>query len=308
MLTWWQGRLIGGEGRGEGVIYDTSYRPVRRVRAGNGLQRRPARVRAHAARHRAAADLRRRAARPARRRRRAHGIVVQAVVQEIDIATGLVRLRVAQPRQHRRCRSPTSPCAATAGAVGLRARELGRARRRRRLHRLRPPDLRGLPDLAPHRARSLWRLGGKRSDFRIGRGHALRPPARRAPAARRHADDLRQQRAAAAAQGLARDHGRARHATQDGDAGPPSPTRDGLLSATQGGVAERCPTATRSSAGARGAGSPSTTRAGTGRASTGASRPATTTTAPTAFPWTGRPARAPALRVANGSATGSPRA
>ena len=37
VLTWWQGRLIGGEGRGEGVIYDTAYRPVRRVRAGNGL-------------------------------------------------------------------------------------------------------------------------------------------------------------------------------------------------------------------------------------------------------------------------------
>ena len=37
VLTWWQGRLVGGEGRGEGVIYDEHYRPIRRVRAGNGF-------------------------------------------------------------------------------------------------------------------------------------------------------------------------------------------------------------------------------------------------------------------------------
>ena len=38
MLTWWQGRLIGGDGRGEGVIYSETYRPLKRVRMGNGLQ------------------------------------------------------------------------------------------------------------------------------------------------------------------------------------------------------------------------------------------------------------------------------
>jgi hypothetical protein len=38
VLTWWQGRILKlGFGQGEDEIYDTSYRPVARVRAGNGL-------------------------------------------------------------------------------------------------------------------------------------------------------------------------------------------------------------------------------------------------------------------------------
>jgi hypothetical protein len=36
VLTWWQGKLIVGDGRGVGEIYDTSYRPVATVKAGNG--------------------------------------------------------------------------------------------------------------------------------------------------------------------------------------------------------------------------------------------------------------------------------
>ena len=38
VLTWWQGTINkAGVGRGEDVIYDTSYRPVATVRAGNGF-------------------------------------------------------------------------------------------------------------------------------------------------------------------------------------------------------------------------------------------------------------------------------
>ena len=36
VLAWWQGEQASGVGRGEGVIYDTAYRPLARVRAGNG--------------------------------------------------------------------------------------------------------------------------------------------------------------------------------------------------------------------------------------------------------------------------------
>ncbi len=37
VLTWWQGRILEvGFGQGEDVIYDTSYRPVAYIRAGNG--------------------------------------------------------------------------------------------------------------------------------------------------------------------------------------------------------------------------------------------------------------------------------
>jgi len=90
VLTWWQGRLIGGEGRGEGVIYDERYKPIRRVRAANGFR----------------ADLHEFELTPngtallviydAVRRDLSsvggprNGIVSQAVVQEVDIETGLV--------------------------------------------------------------------------------------------------------------------------------------------------------------------------------------------------------------------------
>jgi hypothetical protein len=37
VLTWWEGRMtLAGFGRGEGVLVDTSYREIARVRAGNG--------------------------------------------------------------------------------------------------------------------------------------------------------------------------------------------------------------------------------------------------------------------------------
>jgi hypothetical protein len=39
VLTWWEGRMTReGFGRGEGVIFDSSYREIARVRAGNGRQ------------------------------------------------------------------------------------------------------------------------------------------------------------------------------------------------------------------------------------------------------------------------------
>jgi Arylsulfotransferase (ASST) len=37
VLTWWQGNTNGGHGRGVGVIYNQQYQPVATVRAGNGL-------------------------------------------------------------------------------------------------------------------------------------------------------------------------------------------------------------------------------------------------------------------------------
>jgi hypothetical protein len=38
VLTWWQGFVNHGSGRGVDVIYDTSYRPIATVKAANGLQ------------------------------------------------------------------------------------------------------------------------------------------------------------------------------------------------------------------------------------------------------------------------------
>ena len=195
-LTWWQGRLSGGEGRGEGVIYSENYRPLTRVRMGNGL----------------AADLHEFELTPQGTALllaydtvyRPEGRVTQAVVQEVELDSGLVRFEwhsvghiataesfTAQPEGRR--------------PLGLPARQLGRARRRGQLHRLRPPDPRRLQALAPHRRRALApRRQAQRLHARAGR--AVRPPARRPPAAGRLADDLRQQRVAAAAQAVAGDH------------------------------------------------------------------------------------------------------
>ncbi|HWK26684.1 MAG TPA: arylsulfotransferase family protein [Solirubrobacter sp.] len=88
VLTWWQGRLSGGHGQGEGVIYDTRYRPVRRVRAGNGY---------HADEHELVITPQNTALviayDPVERDLSSvhgRGRVVDAVIQEIDIPTGLV--------------------------------------------------------------------------------------------------------------------------------------------------------------------------------------------------------------------------
>jgi hypothetical protein len=90
VLTWWQGRLVGGEGRGDGVIYDEHYRPVRRVRAGNGFsadlhefQLTPGGTALLVSYDRVKMDLRSYGG-------SRDGAVVDGVVQEVDIATGLV--------------------------------------------------------------------------------------------------------------------------------------------------------------------------------------------------------------------------
>jgi Arylsulfotransferase (ASST) len=84
VLTWWQGSTNAGSGRGVGVIFDQNYREIATVRAGNGLD----------------ADLHELLVTPqgqayiiALAPVRLPGYareVMDAVVQEIDIATGLV--------------------------------------------------------------------------------------------------------------------------------------------------------------------------------------------------------------------------
>jgi hypothetical protein len=90
VLTWWEGRLFTGDGAGTGVIYDTSYRRIASVRAGNGypfdlheFTITPQGTALITVYQRFKKDL-----------RPWHGTkvgrIVDAVVQEIDIKTGLV--------------------------------------------------------------------------------------------------------------------------------------------------------------------------------------------------------------------------
>ncbi len=91
VLTWWQGRILEvGFGQGENVIFDSSYRQIGRVRAGNGY---------HADLH----EIRLQpdgtawidAFDPIRMnlsslRGRSNGVLTDGVVQQIDVKTGLV--------------------------------------------------------------------------------------------------------------------------------------------------------------------------------------------------------------------------
>jgi hypothetical protein len=168
VLTWWQGRLIGGEGRGEGVIYDTAYRPVRRVRAGNGLS---ADLHEFELTPQGTAlllvyDAVRRDLRSVGGSRR--GVAVQAVVQEVDIATGLVlfewhslgNIGLAESHEPVPKRSAqwdyvhaNSVALDTNGDFVVSARHTS-----------------SVFKLSRATGQIAWRLGGSRSDFRMGPG------------------------------------------------------------------------------------------------------------------------------------------
>ncbi len=168
VLTWWQGYTAGGEGRGEGVIYDQRYKPVRRVRAANGhhadfhefliTPRNTAYVVVYDAMRR---DL---TSEGGSRK----GILSQAVVQEIDIETGLVlfewhSLGKVEPSESY-SQAPegdekwdymhvNSVAETEDGDLILSSRAT------RAIYRV---------DKSTGRVE--WRLGGKRSDFKLGPG------------------------------------------------------------------------------------------------------------------------------------------
>jgi hypothetical protein len=90
VLTWWQGRQVLGTGEGLIHIADTSYHPVARVRGGNGYQ-----LDFHETTITPQGTLLGLVYNPVARDLRSvggprDGRVVDAIVQEIDIATGLV--------------------------------------------------------------------------------------------------------------------------------------------------------------------------------------------------------------------------
>jgi hypothetical protein len=91
VLTWWEGGLNIGVGWGDGVVYDESYREILRVRAGNGYQ---ADLHEFLLTDRGTAlmiiyDYVQRDLSAAGGPER--GVVIDGVVQEIDLRTGLVR-------------------------------------------------------------------------------------------------------------------------------------------------------------------------------------------------------------------------
>jgi hypothetical protein len=172
VLVWWQGRILqAGFGAGEDVIYDSSYRRLGSVRAGNGYAADLHEIRLTAggtawidAFDPVQADLSA-AHGPAR------GVLLDSVVQEIDTRTGLVMWE-----WHALGHIPIAESQAAlaeggypwdyahvnsidpgfAGDVLLSARSTS-----------------ALYDVDIHSGGVRWRLGGKRSSFKLGPGAAF---------------------------------------------------------------------------------------------------------------------------------------
>ncbi|HEY5344238.1 MAG TPA: arylsulfotransferase family protein [Solirubrobacteraceae bacterium] len=93
VLTWWEGQIIDGHGRGDDYIYNSTYEPVATVHAGNGLQadlhefdltaQGTALISAYEPIHWNLSSIRSSHA-------PSDGLLDDCVVQEIDVRTGLV--------------------------------------------------------------------------------------------------------------------------------------------------------------------------------------------------------------------------
>jgi hypothetical protein len=160
VLTWWQGRVfLPGVGAGEAMIYDSSYRRIARVRAGNGYR----------------ADLHEFQLTPggtalldAYQAVKRHGrVVLDGIVQEVDVRTGLVQFEWHSLDHVDTAESFFPPVAHQPwDYIHVNAVEpepdgslLVSGRNTHTVY-----------DIDRHSAQIRWRLGGKRSDFTMGPG------------------------------------------------------------------------------------------------------------------------------------------
>jgi len=169
VLTWWQGRTGGGFGQGEGVIADRRYRTIATVRAGNGY-----RADMHELRLTGRGTALILIYQPVRwdlgpvggpR----DGIAVDAVVQEVDVRSGLVLLewhslghvplRESQRRPPRSAHGRYDYLHANSVDVGPRGDLLISARLTSTVY-----------DVDRRSGAIVWRLGGKDGDFALGPG------------------------------------------------------------------------------------------------------------------------------------------
>jgi Arylsulfotransferase (ASST) len=169
VLTWWQGRILGlGFGQGEDEIYNSAYQPIARVQAGNGY-----RADLHQFELAAGGVAWIDAVDPVKvdlagvGGARA-GVVSDSVVQEIDVRTGLVMWewhtlghiplrdsysavpRGSQPWYYAHLNS-VDP--GIAGTLLISARNTW-----------------AIYDVDIHSGAVVWRIGGRRSSFRLGPG------------------------------------------------------------------------------------------------------------------------------------------
>jgi Arylsulfotransferase (ASST) len=170
VLVWWQGRIVGGVGFGTDQIYGSNYQPIAQIAAGNGYEAdlhavriTPAGSAYITAYSHVRADLS--SAGGAR-----NGILRDAILQEIDVKTGLVMFEwhayghvplsdsyerpgpAQQPWDFFHINS-ISPDPWGDGNLLISARNTWT-----------------VYEIDHHSGAVLWRLGGKRSSFRMGAG------------------------------------------------------------------------------------------------------------------------------------------
>ena len=169
MLTWWEGQLFVGDGDGVGQVYDQNYNRVATVTAGNGYSfdlheftitpRNTAIVLSY---ERFKRDLR-----PWGGPRDSR--IVDNIVQEIDLKTGAVLFEWHSFGNVSPNESNIPPPTGARLRVGVLPRQLGRGHAGRQLPDLRPQHVDALQDQPPT-GKIMWRLGGKKSDFKLGTG------------------------------------------------------------------------------------------------------------------------------------------
>lgn len=170
VLTWWEGKIIsGGFGRGQGVVLGADYRPLARVSAGNGLQAdlheftlTPQGTAILTAFNAVRADLS--AVKGPR-----NGIALDGVIQEVDVATGLVvwewhSLSAVAPSasyipQPKSSDAPYDYFHVNSAFVDPQGNLLVSAR-----------NTSGVYSISRRTGKAIWRLGGKRSTFALGAG------------------------------------------------------------------------------------------------------------------------------------------
>jgi hypothetical protein len=168
-LTWWQGKTITfGYGLGEDVIANANYKTVSVVRAGNGLQadehefrltsHGSAWVLAYSPIQTSLASL----GSPA-------GIVLDGVIQQIDVHTGLVMWEWHSFDHVSLGESYSKPPAANNGVFDyFHINSLETDRHGNLLVSAR--NTWTLYDIDPHTGAVVWQLGGKKSSFALGAG------------------------------------------------------------------------------------------------------------------------------------------
>ena len=169
VLTWWEGRTFGGYGEGVGVIADTSYRVIKRVRA-----RRPYALDLHEFKLTSRGTALVIVYHTTRRNLRSvggprNGKVIDGIIQEIDLKTGRTLFswhslgNIALSESYRALPKskgeawdyfhPNSVDVDSDGDLIVSARHSY-----------------SVTKISRRTGRIVWRLGGKRSDFRMGTG------------------------------------------------------------------------------------------------------------------------------------------